>query len=168
MDKLSLIQMAEEAKIDYYWFNLDPWFMDRSTTSTSPYYGMKFLCPFTNNKGDRLFRTPHQVKGNFTFKNIPMYEGFVGYFISYEEIDSILICDGIVDQHRDEGFSNDVLRESSFNNLAVYSSSYQFYSDDIYVLKRVELQMYLLVLELLVFKLEMDKQLIVEILLMLM
>lgn len=136
MDKLSLIQMAEEAKIDYYWFNLDPQFMDGSITSASPYYGMKFLCPFTNNKGDRLFRTPHQVKGNFTFKNIPMYEGFVGYFISYEEIDSILICDGIVDQHRDEGFSNDVLRESSFNNLAVYSSSYQFYSDDIYVLKK--------------------------------
>lgn len=134
IDKLSLIQMAEDDKIDYYWLNLDPYF--REGDSDSDYAKMTFLCPFINNKGDKLFRTPHQVKGNFVFKNIPMYEGFVGYFISYEEIDSILICDGILDQHRDENFSNDVLRESSFNNLNVYSNSYQFYSDDIYVTKK--------------------------------
>lgn len=137
-DKLGLIYMAEKAKIDYYWFNLDPRFTNGNTTRASPYWNMIFCCPYTNNNGDRLFRTPHKIKGNFTFREVPMYEGFVGFFISYEEIQSILICDGIVDQHRDIAIGNDTNSklQSSFNSVTPYGYSYQFYSDDIYVLKK--------------------------------
>lgn len=137
-DKLGLIDMAEKAKIDYYWFNLDPRFTNGNTTHTSPYWNMIFCCPYTNNNGDRLFRTPHKIKGNFTFREVPMYEGFVGFFISYEEIQSILICDGIVDQHRDIAIGTDTNSklQSSFNSVTPYGYSYQFYSDDIYVLKK--------------------------------
>lgn len=137
-DKLGLIDMAEKAKIDYYWFNLDPRFTNGNTTHASPYWNMIFCCPYTNNNGDRLFRTPHKIKGNFTFREVPMYEGFVGFFISYEEIQSILICDGIVDQHRDVAIKTDSNSklQSSFNSVIPYKYSYQFYSDDIYVLKK--------------------------------
>lgn len=137
LDKLGLIEMAEKTEIDYYWFNLDPRFMDSETTHASPYAGMYFCCPYTNNNGDRLFRTPHKIKGNFTFREVPMYEGFVGFFISYEEIDGILICDGIIDQHRDIAIGTDTQSrlQSSFNSSVPYEYSYQFYSDDIYVLK---------------------------------
>lgn len=137
-DKLGLIDMAEKAKIDYYWFNLDPRFTNGNTTHASPYWNMIFCCPYTNNNGDRLFRTPHKIKGNFTFREVPMYEGFVGFFISYEEIQSILICDGIVDQHRDTaiGIDNNSKLQSSFNSVTPYRYGYQFYSDDIYVLKK--------------------------------
>lgn len=137
-DKLGLINMAEKAKIDYYWFNLDPRFTNGNTTRASPYWNMIFCCPYTNNNGDRLFRTPHKIKGNFTFREVPMYEGFVGFFISYEEIQSILICDGIVDQHRDIAIETDTNSrlQSSFNSAVPYRRSYQFYSDDIYVLKK--------------------------------
>lgn len=137
-DKLGLIDMAEKVKIDYYWFNLDPRFTNGNTTHASPYWNMIFCCPYTNNNGDRLFRTPHKIKGNFTFREVPMYEGFVGFFISYEEIQSILICDGIVDQHRDIAIGTDTNSklQSSFNSVTPYEYSYQFYSDDIYVLKK--------------------------------
>lgn len=137
-DKLGLIDMAEKAKIDYYWFNLDPRFTNGNTTHANPYWNMIFCCPYTNNNGDRLFRTPHKIKGNFTFREVPMYEGFVGFFISYEEIQSILICDGIVDQHRDIAIGTDTNSklQSSFNSVTPYGYSYQFYSDDIYVLKK--------------------------------
>lgn len=137
-DRLGLIDMAEKAKIDYYWFNLDPVFTNGNTTHASPYQNMIFCCPYTNNNGDRLFRTPHKIKGNFTFREVPMYEGFVGFFISYEEIQSILICDGIVDQHRDIaiGTNADSKLQSSFNSVTPYGNNYQFYSDDIYVLKK--------------------------------
>lgn len=137
-DKLGLIEMAERSKIDYYWFNLDPRFVEGTTTSASPYSNMIFCCPYTNNNGDRLFRTPHKIQGNFTFRNIPMYEGYVGFFFSYEEIQGILICDGIVDQHRDVaiGTSSDTMLESSFNSATPYAYGTQFYSDDIYVLKK--------------------------------
>lgn len=137
-DKLGLIDMAEKAKIDYYWFNLDPRFTNGNTAHASPYWNMIFCCPYTNNNGNRLFRTPHKIKGNFTFREVPMYEGFVGFFISYEEIQSILICDGIVDQHRDIaiGINTNSKLQSSFNSVTPYEYSYQFYSDDIYVLKK--------------------------------
>lgn len=52
---------------------------------------------YKNNKGERFFR-PYSGKndttdiayGKFEFSNIPMYKGFVGYFISYEEPEQIL------------------------------------------------------------------------------
>ena len=135
-DKLGLIEMAEKAGIDYYWLNLDPRFLEGEENTS--YSNMVFCCPYTNNNGDKLFRTPHKIHGNFTFRDVPMYEGYVGFFFSYEEIQGILICDGIVDQHRDIaiGSSSDARLQSSFNSVTPYTTSCQFYSDDIYVLKK--------------------------------
>ena len=67
-----------------------------------------------------------------------MYEGFVGYFISYEEIDSIIIGDGIIDQHRDMalGASSTALRNANFQSLSADTIETQFYSEDIYVTKK--------------------------------
>lgn len=131
-DKLSLITMATNAGVDYYWFNLDP------RTKKSVDNKIEYCCTFINNNGDRLFRTPHRVKGNFRFENIKMYEGFVGYFISYEEIDSILIGDGIIDQHRTIalGGSSTILENGNFQSTAVDTVETQFYTEDIYVLKK--------------------------------
>ena len=131
-DKLGLIAMSETEGVDYYWFNLDPRFETNNTRRIT------YLCPYTNNNGDRLFRTPHRIKGNFVFDNIPMYEGFVGYFISYEEIDSIIIGDGIIDQHRDMalGASSTTLRNANFQSLSIDTVETQFYSEDIYVTKK--------------------------------
>lgn len=131
-DKLGLITMSETEGVDYYWFNLDPRFETNNTRRIT------YLCPYTNNNGDRLFRTPHRIKGNFVFDNVPMYEGFVGYFISYEEIDSIIVGDGIIDQHRDMaiGATSVTLRNANFQSLAADAVETQFYSEDIYVTKK--------------------------------
>lgn len=130
-DKLGLIEMSERLKVDYYWFNLDPRF--KKFTGNDK---VELLSVYTNNNGDRLFRTPHKIKGNFTFKGIPMYPEFVGYFISYEEIgsNSILICDGIVDQHSTYVSMNK--NALNFQSLQTFPTQTQFYSDDIYILKK--------------------------------
>lgn len=130
-DKLGLIEMSDRLKIDYYWFNLDPRFKKFAGNNK-----VELLSVYTNNNGDRLFRTPHKIKGNFTFKGIPMYPEFVGYFISYEEIgnNSILVCDGIIDQHSEIVVTNK--NALNFQSLQVINTAVQFYSDDIYVLKK--------------------------------
>lgn len=67
-----------------------------------PKFNADGIALYKNTNGDRLFRgslngTGHNLYYNkgfkFVFDNIPMYEGFVGYFISYEKSEPILTAE---------------------------------------------------------------------------
>lgn len=131
---LSLIAMAEAEQIDYYYLNLDPIFDSNNDNSKT------YLCTYTNNRGHRLFRTPYKVNGNFFFDGIEMYEDFIGYFISYQKIESIVVAEGIMDRHmEDVGL---LLNPSNQENGSIQQEYkgdvIQFYSDDMLVTKNAK------------------------------
>jgi hypothetical protein len=75
-----------------------------------PKYNSNGIALYKNNNGNRMFRGTrypshrgiHQIK--FLFDNIPMRKEFVGYFISYEKTEPILVSEG-VPVRRDDDFN---------------------------------------------------------------
>lgn len=75
-----------------------------------PKYNSNGIALYKNNNGNRMFRGTrnpshrgiHQIK--FLFDNIPMRKEFVGYFISYEKTEPILVSGG-VPVRRDDDFN---------------------------------------------------------------
>lgn len=75
-----------------------------------PKYNSNGIAIYKNNNGNRMFRGTrnpsyrgiHQIE--FLFDNIPMRKEFVGYFISYEKTEPILVSEG-VPVRRDDDFN---------------------------------------------------------------
>lgn len=81
---------------------------------------------YINSKGEKLFRGyPREldkstvIKSNesikFVFDNIPKVDGFIGYFISYEKPEHILIGSGVVTPYRAIDEHNTTFVEEDFN-----------------------------------------------------
>lgn len=131
---LSLIAMAEAEQTDYYYVNLDPIFDVNSVTRKT------YCATYINNRGNKLFRTPYYVKGNFFFEGIEMYEDFIGYFISYQKIESIVVAEGIIDRHREDVGNLANNSQQQYGNIQEYYKGdvLQFYSDDMLVTKNAK------------------------------
>ena len=76
-----------------------------------PKYNGYGIALYKNNKGDRMFRgiaDSYSINHNylsyfqFTFDNIPVRKEFVGYFISYERTEPILVAHGIAVRKDDD------------------------------------------------------------------
>jgi hypothetical protein len=88
-----------------------------------PKYNDSGIALYKNNKGDKMFRgtkisdSTYVQPIEFLFDNIPMKEDFVGYFISYEKTEPILVSQG-VPVRRDDDF-NTAFNEQ-VNNIRFY------------------------------------------------
>lgn len=110
-----------------------------------PKYNSNGIALYKNNNGNRMFRGTrlpshreiHQIE--FLFDNIPMRKEFVGYFISYEKTEPILVSEG-VPVRRDDDFNTafneqvnnirfyypefDIIKKSGAGNIFITGSSY--------------------------------------------
>lgn len=110
-----------------------------------PKYNSNGIALYKNNNGNRMFRgirNPnyggiHQIE--FLFDNIPMRKEFVGYFISYEKTEPILVSEG-VPVRRDDDFNTafneqvdnirfyypefDIIKKSGAGNIFITNSRY--------------------------------------------
>lgn len=110
-----------------------------------PKYNSKGIALYKNNNGNRMFRGTrnpsyrgiHQIE--FLFDNIPMRKEFVGYFISYEKTEPILVSEG-VPVRRDDDFNTafneqvnnirfyypefDIIKKSGAGNIFITDSRY--------------------------------------------
>lgn len=97
-----------------------------------PKYNSNGIALYKNNKGNRMFRgTLNPEYDNvqaieFLFDNIPMRDEFVGYFISYEKTEPILVSQG-VPVRRDDDFN------TAFNEQV---NSIRFYYPEFDILKK--------------------------------
>jgi hypothetical protein len=131
-----------------------------------PKYNDSGIALYKNNKGDKMFRgtkisdRTYVQPIEFLFDNIPMRKEFVGYFISYEKTEPILVSEG-VPVRRDDDFNTafneqvnnirfyypefDIIKKSGAGNIFITQSRYtmgnaqrgpmftDFYnSDDVY------------------------------------
>lgn len=110
-----------------------------------PKYNDSGIALYKNNKGDKMFRGNKIVDSAevqaiaFLFDNIPMKEDFVGYFISYEKTEPILVSQG-VPVRRDDDFNTafneqvnnirfyypefDILKKAGAGNIFITQSRY--------------------------------------------
>lgn len=110
-----------------------------------PKYNSNGIALYKNNNGNRMFRGTrnpsyrgiHQIE--FLFDNIPMRKEFVGYFISYEKTEPILVSEG-VPVRRDDDFNTafneqvnnirfyypefDIIKKSGAGNIFITDSRY--------------------------------------------
>ena len=110
-----------------------------------PKYNSNGIAIYKNNNGNRMFRGTrnpsyrgiHQIE--FLFDNIPMRKEFVGYFISYEKTEPILVSEG-VPVRRDDDFNTafneqvnnirfyypefDIIKKSGAGNIFITDSRY--------------------------------------------
>lgn len=110
-----------------------------------PKYNSNGIALYKNNNGNRMFRGTrnpsyrgiHQIK--FLFDNIPIRKEFVGYFISYEKTEPILVSEG-VPVRRDDDFNTafneqvnnirfyypefDIIKKSGAGNIFITDSRY--------------------------------------------
>lgn len=110
-----------------------------------PKYNSNGIAIYKNNNGNRMFRGTrnpsyrgiHQIE--FLFDNIPMRKEFVGYFISYEKTEPILVSEG-VPVRRDDDFNTafneqvnnirfyypefDIIKKSGAGNIFITGSRY--------------------------------------------
>ena len=110
-----------------------------------PKYNSNGIALYKNNNGNRMFRGTrnpsyrgiHQIE--FLFDNIPMRKEFVGYFISYEKTEPILVSEGIP-VRRDDDFNTafneqvdnirfyypefDIIKKSGAGNIFITDSRY--------------------------------------------
>ena len=110
-----------------------------------PKYNSNGIALYKNNNGNRMFRGTrnpsyrgiHRIE--FLFDNIPMRKEFVGYFISYEKTEPILVSEG-VPVRRDDDFNTafneqvnnirfyypefDIIKKSGAGNIFITDSRY--------------------------------------------
>lgn len=91
-----------------------------------PIYDANGIALYKNSNGDRLFRgslNKNDIQYNhglkFVFDNIPMYEGFVGYFISYEKSESILTAESMLSSDIDS-LNKPTFGDSLENSFTAY------------------------------------------------
>lgn len=95
------------------------------------------IAPYINSKGEILFR-PYYVDedgitsdksqicaGYLSFRNIPVYSDYIGYFISYEETEPIFIGKGLASNNNDL-IKNDLINIGNNNkDIYVFTQDYQ-------------------------------------------
>lgn len=110
-----------------------------------PKYNSDGIAIYKNNNGNRMFRGTkypsyraiHRIE--FLFDNIPMRKEFVGYFISYEKTEPILVSEG-VPVRRDDDFNTafneqvdnirfyypefDIIKKSGAGNIFITGNGY--------------------------------------------
>ena len=110
-----------------------------------PKYNSNGIALYKNNNGNRMFRGTrnpshrgiHQIE--FLFDNIPMRKEFVGYFISYEKTEPILVSEGVPVRRNDDfntAFNEqvdnirfyypefDIIKKSGAGNIFITDSRY--------------------------------------------